>query len=44
MKRLEDYMNKFKPDAAYFLPIGGHRTQLSYYILENYSQASHRDK
>ena len=26
MKKLEEYMNKVKPEAAYFLPIDGHRT------------------
>jgi hypothetical protein len=24
LKKLEDYMNKVKPEAAYFLPIDGH--------------------
>ena len=26
MKKLEDYINKVKPEAAYFLPLEGHRT------------------
>jgi hypothetical protein len=26
MKKLEEYMNKVKPEAAYFLPIDSHRT------------------
>jgi hypothetical protein len=26
MKRLEDYMNKVKPEAEYFLSNGGHRS------------------
>jgi hypothetical protein len=26
MKNLEDYMNKVKPEAAYFMPIEGHRS------------------
>jgi hypothetical protein len=26
LKKLEDYMNKVKPEAAYFMPIDGHRS------------------
>ena len=26
MKNLEEYMNKVKPEAAYFMPIEGHRS------------------
>ena len=26
MKNLEEYMNKVKPEAAYFMPIDGHRS------------------
>jgi hypothetical protein len=35
---LEDYMNKFKPEAAYFLPIDGHRTAAFIVNIENSSQ------
>ena len=26
LKKLEEYMGKVKPEAAYFLPVDGHRT------------------
>ena len=38
MKKLEDYMNKFKPEAAYFLPIDGYRTAAFIVNIENNSQ------
>ena len=38
MKKLEDYMNKVKPEAAYFLPIDGHRSAAFIVNMENNSQ------
>jgi hypothetical protein len=38
MKKLEDYMNKVKPEAAYFLPINGYRTAAFIVNMENNSQ------
>ncbi|HJT47686.1 MAG TPA: hypothetical protein VJ729_05845 [Nitrososphaeraceae archaeon] len=38
MKKLEDYMNKVKPEAAYFLPIDGHRAAAFIVNIENNSQ------
>jgi hypothetical protein len=26
LKKLEDYMNKVRPEVAYFMPVDGHRT------------------
>ena len=38
MKNLEDYMNKVKPEAAYFMPSDGHRTMAFIVNIENNSQ------
>ena len=38
MKKLEDYMNKFKPEAAYFLPIDGYRTAAFIVNIDKNSQ------
>ena len=38
MKKLEDYMDKFKPETAYFLPIDGYRTVAFIVDIENNSQ------
>ena len=38
LKKLEDYMNKFKPEAAYFLPFNGYRTAAFIVNMENNSQ------
>jgi hypothetical protein len=38
MKNLEDYMNKVKPEAAYFMPNDGHRTMAFIASIENNSQ------
>jgi hypothetical protein len=38
MKNLEDYMNKVKPEAAYFMPNDGHRTMAFIANIENNSQ------
>jgi hypothetical protein len=38
MKKLEDYMNKAKPEAAYFLPMDGHRTSVFIVNLESSDQ------
>jgi hypothetical protein len=38
MKKLDDYMNKFKPEAAYFLPIDGYRAAAFIVNIENNSQ------
>ena len=37
-KKLEDYMDKFKPEATYFLPIDGHRTAASIVNIESNNQ------
>lgn len=38
LKKLEDYMNKVKPEAAYFMPNDGHRTMAFIVNIENSSQ------
>ena len=38
LTKLEDYMNKVKPEAAYFLPIDGHRSAAFIVNMENNSQ------
>jgi hypothetical protein len=38
MKKLEDYINKVKPEAAYFLPFNGYRTAAFIVNMENNSQ------
>jgi len=38
MKNLEYYMNKVKPEAAYFMPNDGHRTMAFIANIENNSQ------
>jgi len=40
MKKLQDYINKFKPEAAYFLSIYGHRAAALIANMENNSQVS----
>ncbi len=38
MKNLEDYMNKVKPEATYFMPIGGHRSAAFIVNIESNDQ------
>ena len=38
LKNLEDYMNKVKPEAAYFMPIDGHRAGAFIVNIEDNSQ------
>jgi hypothetical protein len=38
LKKLEDYMNKVKPEAAYFMPIDGHRAGAFIVNIEDNSQ------
>ena len=38
MKKLENYMNKVKPEAAYFLPNDGHRTATFIVDMQSSSQ------
>ena len=35
LKNLEEYMNKVKPEAAYFMPIDGHRSAAFIVNMEN---------
>lgn len=38
LKKLEDYINKVKPEASYFMPIEGQRTGLFIVNLESNDQ------
>ena len=38
LKSLEDYMNKVKPEAAYFMPIDGHRSAAFIVNIESNEQ------
>jgi hypothetical protein len=38
LKKLEDYMNKVKPEAAYFMPIDGHRSAAFIVNMESNDQ------
>lgn len=38
LKKLEEYMNKVKPEAAYFMPIDGHRSAAFIVNMESNEQ------